>query len=100
MRLPNECYFPSVTLLPVPHTAFHTIDPNVSIPNLFLEQLGVKNKIEVKIVLKHLDHLNWNTVQIFEFLTESASHMNEEDHHVLQTTKFIPFKQQIDGLRL
>jgi hypothetical protein len=100
MRLPSQVYFPSVTLLPVPHAAFQLLDPNVSIPQPFLEQLGLKNKIEVKIVLENLEKLNWNKLQIFEFLTDSASHLTEEDLKVLQSTKFIPFKQIISGILL
>ncbi|KXS11237.1 hypothetical protein M427DRAFT_115056 [Gonapodya prolifera JEL478] len=88
MRYPRESYFKNVTLfedLP----AVHLSNPKV-VTETFLKELGVREHVDLQIVLDRLADLKWDHTELVKYLASVQSKLNEEELRKLRTTSMFP----------
>ncbi|KAJ3343723.1 hypothetical protein HDU93_006635 [Gonapodya sp. JEL0774] len=88
MRLPRHAYFKNVTLfddLPVVH-----LSQPKAVNEIFLKELGVRDHVDLQIVLDRLQVLDWDHVELVKYLASVQSKLTEPELRKLQTTPMFP----------
>lgn len=87
-RRPEEVYFPSVRLFSdIDHVRADIIRHDTK---PFLKALGVRDTVDLKLVLGRLEQLRWNVRDLVDYLTKQQPSFTPADWNLLRNSAFLP----------